>query len=265
MLGPLEVVDGARPLAVGPAKQKTVLALLLARANSQVSLDEIVDEVWGERPPQSATANARMYAANLRRLFAGVAGGGPAVARQGTGYMLTVAPDDFDLSCFRDLVRQAREAMSAGDPVAAVARFDEALALWRGPVLADVRGGQILSGWRAAVDDEQLSVREARIEALLAAGKLDDAVTQARELSVGAAVAGAGLCPPDPGTPRGRRHDRGAGGVRRGAAHVDRTVGRGAGRGAAPAAPVDPRRPRRPGRRGIRRCRGIQGRRAATR
>ena len=167
VLGPLEVEADTGLLPLGPAKQRTVLALLLARANALVSLDEIIDEVWGEQPTRSATANARMYAANLRRLLDAHVGA-PSLAKRGTGYVLSVDPDDFDLRHFRDLLRRAREAMVEYDPAAAVTAFDGAFALWRGPALADVALGRILSGWRVALDEERLVALEARIEAQLA-------------------------------------------------------------------------------------------------
>ena len=91
MLGPVELLRSGHALPLGAPKQRTLLALLLARAGSVVPLGEVVAELWGERPPVSAVANARMYASNLRRLIAASVDG-PVLARLGDGYRLTWAP-----------------------------------------------------------------------------------------------------------------------------------------------------------------------------
>src|SRR5881394_2322589 len=125
VLGPLQVGAG---LSLGTPKQRTVLALLLARAGQFVSVDELVDEVWGDEPPASAGANVRMYAANLRRLFT-ASQAGPELVRRGSGYVLNLGEHGLDATRFTQLVRQGRAELTGGAFEAAARRFAEADAL----------------------------------------------------------------------------------------------------------------------------------------
>jgi DNA-binding SARP family transcriptional activator len=181
MLGPLELSSDGVPLALGAPKQKAVLGLLLARMNSLVSVEEIIDELWGERPPQSARANARLYAANLRRMFE-KALATPVLTGRAGGYMLALHPAELDLPRFRERVRQGREAMANGDFSAAVSQFDQGLVLWRGPALADVPAGLALASWRMAVEEERLCALEERAEVLFELRAYEQAAGRAAEL-----------------------------------------------------------------------------------
>jgi DNA-binding SARP family transcriptional activator/tetratricopeptide (TPR) repeat protein len=178
VLGPLALCVGDDRIPLGTPKQKATLALLVSRPNTVVPVDDIIAELWGERPPASALANARMYAANLRRALAG-ASGGPRLTKRGAGYELSIDPVEIDVVCFRDLVSRAREGR---DPVDAAALFDRALLLWRGRALADVPAGGALRGWCAAVEEERLRAVEDRAEAHIAAGVVDRPTTDLREL-----------------------------------------------------------------------------------
>src|SRR2546430_10246876 len=119
VLGQLEIRSGDVVLPLGTPKQRTVLALLVARSGQFVSVDELVDEVWSEEPPASAGANVRMYAANLRRLFATHAEGRVALVRRGAGYVLRLVDATLDASRFTQLVRQARASVAHGQPAPA--------------------------------------------------------------------------------------------------------------------------------------------------
>jgi DNA-binding SARP family transcriptional activator len=180
VLGPLEVCTDAGPLALGPPKQRQVLAVLLIRRNLIVPVADIVDELWGDRPPASALPNVRLYANNLRRLF--VQADLPVLTRRGPGYLLSVGDDEFDVPVFRRLVALGRAAMDAADPRTAVARFDEGLALWRGTPAADVPAGRMLAGWRTAIAQERLRTLEDRAEARLEVGDYDQVLTEIAEL-----------------------------------------------------------------------------------
>jgi DNA-binding SARP family transcriptional activator/tetratricopeptide (TPR) repeat protein len=183
VLGPLEIHDHRGALALGTPKQRAVLALLLARDGAVTVVDDIVAELWEGRPPASAPDNARMYAANLRRIF-DAAPGGPTVQRRSGGYLLTVDPAELDLYRFRELVRQGRTAQERQDPTTAAARFTAGLDLWRGPVLADVRTGPALARWCRAVEEERLRALEELGEALLDVGDTEAAARTARDMVV---------------------------------------------------------------------------------
>jgi DNA-binding SARP family transcriptional activator len=180
VLGQLEIRSGDLTLPLGTPKQRTVLALLLARNGQFVSVDELVDEVWSEEPPASAGANVRMYAANLRRLFETHAGERLALIRRGSGYVLRLLDATLDAGRFTQLVRQARAAVAQGEPEPAVGRFEDAAGLWRGRALEDVPLGWRLSAWRASLEEQRIGAVEECADAYLSLGRFAEAVALLR-------------------------------------------------------------------------------------
>jgi DNA-binding SARP family transcriptional activator/tetratricopeptide (TPR) repeat protein len=176
---------GSGPVGLGAPKQRLVLALLLARADTVVPVTDIVDELWGEVPPPSAEPNVRLYANNLRRLLAAASRDAPVLARRGRGYLLSVGDAPFDLRQFRACAASGREALQSGDLQAAVAALDEGLGLWRGPAIADLPCGRLLTGWRVAVTEERLCAAEDLAEALLGVGRADRVLAQIGEVVTG--------------------------------------------------------------------------------
>ena len=134
ILGALEV-EGT--VALGGPKQRAVLAQLLLAAGEPVPASRLVDEVWGERPPEGAARSLEVYASKLRQAIAPT---GAQILRRGTGYALELGAARFDAREFRVLAAAGRAALAGGDPATAEARLTEALALWRGPALADLDG-----------------------------------------------------------------------------------------------------------------------------
>ncbi len=180
ILGALRVDGGEHPLPLGSRKQKALLALLLVRAGSVVSVETIVDELWDD-PPASALSNLRAYAGGLRRVLNGT-GGDAMVVKTGSGYVARVADGEFDLLRWRELIGAGRGALLAGDPSSALDRLRQGLGLWRGQALADVTLGPVLTAWRDAVHEQRVAAVEDVIEALLRLGQLEVASEQAREL-----------------------------------------------------------------------------------
>ncbi|WP_306205096.1 AfsR/SARP family transcriptional regulator [Actinoplanes sp. RD1] len=178
MLGELTVHGPGGRIALGAGKQRTALALLLVRAGTVVPDDDLVDELWPDRPPASAAANLRQYAANLRRVLPP----GLTIARTGPGYRLDVPPEVLDVRWFRERMTAARASAREGVLDAALAAYDDALAVWRGPALADVSGGPVLTAWRVALHEERLGALDDRTEALLAAGVYDRAAMETTAL-----------------------------------------------------------------------------------
>jgi DNA-binding SARP family transcriptional activator len=181
VLGPIEVpaTDGAT-LALGTPKQRAVCALLLVRADRLVSLDEVMDELWPERPPRSAVANARTYVARLRRLFA-TAAGGLRIEPRARGYVLHVEADHFDLPVFQNLVRRGREELDAGRVNDAADNFRRALALWRGTPFADVPVGPVLAARRATLLEQHAGAVEDLAEARFGLGQGKATIPALRE------------------------------------------------------------------------------------
>jgi len=175
VLGPLRVTHAGLPVPVGAKKQRTVLALLLARANRAVGLDDLVDEVWSHDPPVSTVANVRTYAANLRRAFA-ACGEPDALTRSGDGYQLTVGMAACDALAFDELRRRADDERGRGDLHGCVRTLEEATALWRGPALSGVAAGANLRPYRAALDESRLAALEELAAARIEVGAFTAAV-----------------------------------------------------------------------------------------
>ena len=163
LLGPLEVVDDAdRPLALGGRKQRSVLAVLLLNANDVVATERLVDEVWGDAAPATVAKSIQVYISRMRKEL----GDGRVVTRP-PGYALHVDPSELDLARFQALLAQAVDA----DPATAAATLREALALWRGPALADLAYEPFAQAHAAQLEELRFSALEQRIDADLAVGQ----------------------------------------------------------------------------------------------
>ncbi|WP_308210272.1 AfsR/SARP family transcriptional regulator [Amycolatopsis iheyensis] len=169
LLGTIEAHVAGEPVDLGPARQRTVLAALLVDANRPVSLEQLVDRVWADRPPLRARESLYSY---LSRLRGSAAGRGLEIERVGGGYVPHVDPDAVDLHRFRRLVAEAHDA----DDEAAAELFEQALALWRGGALTDVdtpwaddlRRALAAERWAAELAHADLRLRQGGHAELLA-------------------------------------------------------------------------------------------------
>jgi DNA-binding SARP family transcriptional activator len=167
LLGSLEVRRDGAPVALGPRKQRALLALLLLHANRAVARERLIDDLWGERPPETAVASVQVYVSRLRKsLPDGV------LLTRPPGYVLEVDPHQLDLLRFERLVADAREA----DVADAAALLREALELWRGPPLAEFASEPFARLEAARLEELQLATLEDRIEADLTLGRHRDLV-----------------------------------------------------------------------------------------
>src|SRR5215208_29086 len=169
ILGPLQVIDGGRELAIGRGRQRALFAYLLLHENEVVSRDRLVDELWNENAPTSAAAMVHNHVSSLRKVFA--AAGHAALETHGHGYRLRVEPGELDADEFERLVVEGREALASGRPHEAVRLLREALALWSGGALADLELEPFVQSEIARLEDERLSALEDRLEAELALGR----------------------------------------------------------------------------------------------
>jgi DNA-binding SARP family transcriptional activator/tetratricopeptide (TPR) repeat protein len=165
LLGPVEVTATSCRVTATP-QQRLLLALLAVQVGEVIPVEELIDVIWPEEPPRSARASIQVMVTRVRQTLAGLAGG--SVERCGDGYRLLIAPSSTDVQQFRLLAQAARDAPSAVD---AVAGFDKALALWRGPALANLPGSPRIDAIRAALAEEKLSAAQDRISALLDVGR----------------------------------------------------------------------------------------------
>ena len=163
LLGPLEVMsEHDQLIALGGVKQRSVLATLLLQANEVVSTDRLIDQLWGAAPPTTAAKSIQVYVSRLRKAL-----GEGRLVTHGHGYLLRAEPEELDLARFEQLADEARR----GAPDSAAGKLREALALWRGPPLADLAYERFAQVEIARLEEMRLAVLEQRIDADLAAGR----------------------------------------------------------------------------------------------
>jgi predicted ATPase/DNA-binding SARP family transcriptional activator len=170
ILGPLEVRAEGRPVALGGRRQRALLALLLLRANEAVSVDALVEGLWGETPPRTASHALQVFVSDLRKAFR-AAREDERIVTQSPGYLLRVRKGELDLERFERLASEGRVALAGDDPAAASALLGEALALWRGDPLADFAYEGFAHEPIARLEELRLSVLEERIAADLQLGR----------------------------------------------------------------------------------------------
>jgi signal transduction histidine kinase/DNA-binding SARP family transcriptional activator len=185
VLGPLEVLVAGRPVPLGGRRQRGVLAILALRANQTVGLGQLIDELWGDCAPASASNTVQTYISHLRRaLEPGRQPGTPArvlAARPG-GYLLCVDPDQIDSLRFERLFTEGCRALDSDSPRAATELLRAALSLWRGPALADFAGEPLATLSATRLEELRLVALEARISADLALGAHAQLVAELRAL-----------------------------------------------------------------------------------
>ena len=178
VLGPVEVSGEDGPLSLGGRKQRLVLAHLVVRANSLVPTDVLIDEVWGEEPPDSVRSTLQGYVSHLRRAI-----GADRLEGRPSGYELHVLEGELDATSFERLVAEGRGSLDV-DPEEAAARLAEAAALWRGPAFADLSDERSLHGEIARLSDLRLLAIEDRISAELTLGRHATLVGEIESLTV---------------------------------------------------------------------------------
>jgi DNA-binding SARP family transcriptional activator len=162
ILGPLEVRDGDRRIHVGGRNRRALLAVLLLHANELVSTERLIDDLYGEQPPKTATQSLHNAVSQLRRLL-----GRDLLATHPAGYVLRVDAEAFDLARFETLVVRAREATGPGR----AELLHEALGLWRGDPLADFADEPFAQTEIMRLEEARLAAVEERIDADLTLGR----------------------------------------------------------------------------------------------
>ncbi|MHB8512130.1 MAG: AfsR/SARP family transcriptional regulator, partial [Actinomycetota bacterium] len=135
LLGPLEVVQkNGRLVELGGAKERLLLALLLLEPNRVLSVSRLIDDLWGEAPPESANVSLRVLVSHLRKALS-AAGETEALVTRAPGYVLNVSADQVDALRFEDLAMRGHNELAEGDAHAAATTLRDALALWHGAAL----------------------------------------------------------------------------------------------------------------------------------
>ncbi len=174
ILGPLEVWEADRRLPLGGAKHRALLAILLLEANRVVSTDRLVELLWGDEPPETVNNTLQVCVSQLRKILEpGHVRGSPyqLLVSQEPGYLIRANADQIDLRRFERLREDAQHATSNGHPDAAAHALREAIALWRGPPLADIAAEPYAIAEGNRLNEMRLGALEDRIEADLALGR----------------------------------------------------------------------------------------------
>ncbi|MFF4239950.1 AfsR/SARP family transcriptional regulator [Actinomadura geliboluensis] len=172
LLGPLRVVDADGAVsAISARKIEAVLAALLIRSDQIVGLDQLIGEIWGDRPPRRATAGLHVYISQIRKFLHRPDREGSPVVTHPPGYVLRVGSDELDFHAFLRLMNQGRShARDRRHPQAAEC-FEQALGLWRGPVLGGLLSGPIVDGFVTWMSDARMECLEMLNDAQLELGR----------------------------------------------------------------------------------------------
>ncbi len=177
ILGPLEVWDGGREVSLGGPKPRALLAVLLLHPNEVVPADRLIDDLWGEDSSERAAAGLRVNVSRLRAALPQ-----DVLTTRSPGYLIRVEPDELDLHRFERLVDEGRSLLARGLAADAAERLRDALALWRGPAIADFAYESFAQTAIARLEEIRLAAVELRIDADLALGRQDELVGELEAL-----------------------------------------------------------------------------------
>ena len=180
ILGPLEVLSPDGWTAISAAKWRSLLAALLLRHGQLVPTDSLIDELWGDNPPDTANNLVSIYVHRLKKVLGDAES--KALLYRAPGYILRVSDQDLDSQVFELLVADGRGALAASDAERAAALLGEALGLWRGPLFADVARTSVLETHVDRAEELRLAATELRIEADLACGRAAQVIPELRSL-----------------------------------------------------------------------------------
>ncbi|MCF6423145.1 BTAD domain-containing putative transcriptional regulator [Amycolatopsis tucumanensis] len=179
VLGPVEARSAAGdPVPLGGPRPRSLLALLLLDAGRVVGTDRLVDGLYGDHPPGDAANALQAQVSRLRRKL----GDQARIESHPAGYRLAVEPDQVDLHRFTRLARDGRQALNTNEHARAAKLLREALDLWRGPALADVRDAPFAEAQAARLDELRVAAVEDRAEADLAIGESRAVIGELTEL-----------------------------------------------------------------------------------
>jgi DNA-binding SARP family transcriptional activator len=165
ILGPLEAEQEGRLVPLGGRKQRALLALLLLHANAVVPRDRLIDEIWGDEPPETARTALQVHVSQLRKAL-----GGERIETRAPGYRVCTEPGALDLERFERLVAEGRDALAGGDAERSADALRKALALWRGTPLAELGEAPFAQREAPRLEELRLAALEERVEADLKLG-----------------------------------------------------------------------------------------------
>lgn len=166
LLGPVVARVEGTPVDLTSGKQRALLARLALDAGERLSIDRLVDDLWGEHPPATARHALQVHVSNLRKVL-----GATAVGTERPGYVLRVAREACDATRFESLAGSGRRALQLGDAERASAELSEGLALWTGPALSDLLLEPFAPNAAARLEELRISAVEDRVIADLELGR----------------------------------------------------------------------------------------------
>nr|WP_184918757.1 AfsR/SARP family transcriptional regulator [Saccharothrix ecbatanensis] len=176
ILGPLQLRVGSISGVPSAPKLRSVLGTLLVHEGQTVPTFALMSELWDDKPPVSGLTTLQTYILNLRKLFASTMklslteiSREVLVTRAG-GYVFNIGPSNLDLNRYNTYLAAAQAALAGGDDRTAVKSLGEALRVWRGPALVDVKGGRVLESKRRQLEESRLVAVEYMVDAQLRLG-----------------------------------------------------------------------------------------------
>jgi DNA-binding SARP family transcriptional activator len=180
ILGPIEAWDGQDWAPISAPKWRALLATMLLTPGRLVSTDQLVQDLWGDRPPARASNQISVYVHHLRRLIGDPEG--RILVTRAPGYQIVLAPGDLDADRFTALAADGRAALAAGDYEGAAGLLAAGLGLWRGRALADVPATPLVTAEAERLEWSRIQALELRIEADLHRGRHAEVATELRRL-----------------------------------------------------------------------------------
>jgi DNA-binding SARP family transcriptional activator/WD40 repeat protein len=183
VLGPLRVEGLRGTIEIRGAKERLLLARLLAAGGRLVPSRELIDTLWADQPPASAAKSLQTFVLRLRNILEPDRHGSPTLLlTDGPGYRLAIDPAQVDAERFTRLARIGERALAEGRPEHAADTLAEAMALWRGPAYAGFEGADFAQSEARRLDEMRLGATEARLAAELAVGRATAAVPELERL-----------------------------------------------------------------------------------
>lgn len=181
VLGPIEILDHGCNVVPTAPKPRQVISLLLLRRNTLVQTAELIDELWEHNPPGSAMTTLQTYVYKLRKVLLRQDGEEILRTKPG-GYLLAVPDSAIDLHEFETDANAGKELLEEGDPAGAAAVLKRALSIWRGPALADVTPGSLLTSYVIRLQELHFRTRDLRIQAELQLGLHRELISELKSL-----------------------------------------------------------------------------------
>ncbi|MDT9701056.1 AfsR/SARP family transcriptional regulator [Streptomyces sp. P17] len=189
VLGTLCAEVNGESIVPSAGKPRQMLSLLALCPGRVVPVSTLMEELWGTKPPQSALATLQTYILQLRRRLSGAMGSdNPGTAKEVLatrhgGYVMAIPSESVDVHAYERMVAEGRSAFESGNDAVAADRFRQALTLWRGPALVDVRVGPVLKIEVMRLEESRLGTVERRIDADLRLGRHTELIPELTELT----------------------------------------------------------------------------------